>query len=228
MPITGTSRNAAGLAAAALFVLVSADAVHRYRDAWYLDLWSYPAHQVVPSRPAEQRGWTLPLLQLLRALPESEEILMPRLGTPQRLPGGLLRFLGTAQGESALRQRVRVVERATDARWVLAISCTRATPFTWIGFDSPEHRQRFDALSMDFDNQNGSLVHCSRKRLRTRHRSHARREHKFSLERIAVKILLRRCGKGFIGPLKYALGSNINPTSSGHLTIHYEPQSIVM
>src|SRR5581483_8565209 len=82
-----------------------------------------------------------------------------------------------------------------------------------------------DALRVHFDAQERAAIHRRGQRLRSAHAAHPARHDKLSGESTS-EVPARGGGESFVRPLQNALGSDVNPTASGHLAIHRQAGAV--
>jgi 4-amino-4-deoxy-L-arabinose transferase-like glycosyltransferase len=146
-PRTRRRRWAAVLASTALLAAAVAAGGRLYFDRWDIRLQPWQpepapaAWGVSPDRRSRLR-----LTKTLKGLPGDEVVLMPRL-FDRFMP-----YLEAVEQEPAPGARKRVLEHpgADTPEQIHRISCRQPAPFTWVSFDTPEHRELFRTVEDDF------------------------------------------------------------------------------
>jgi len=82
-----------------------------------------------------------------------------------------------------------------------------------------------DPAPVDFNDDGHAVVHGDRQGLGAAHSPKAGRDGDRPLQGSA-EVLFRRGGQGFVRPLEDALGADINPASSCHLSIHNQAEFV--
>src|ERR1035441_6013526 len=78
-----------------------------------------------------------------------------------------------------------------------------------------------DALGIDINAKERSASHGCRERLRSSHSAHSSGDDQFAAQ-IATKMFVARGVEGFVSALHDALRTDVDPRTSGHLSIHHE------
>ena len=79
---------------------------------------------------------------------------------------------------------------------------------------------------INLGDEDASIIHCSRKGLRSAHIAKPGRENPFSSQAGCLEMFPCASAEGFVGALQDALGTDINPASGSHLSVHGEPHQV--
>ena len=140
------------LASAVFLVAAAGVGSGLYFDRWDIRLEPWPppttaaAWGISPDRRSRLR-----LTKTLKSLPRDEVILMPRL-FDRFMP-----YLEAVEEEPAPAARKHILEHpgADTPEQIHRISCRQPTPFTWVGFDTSQHRTLFRTIEEDFVHRAG-------------------------------------------------------------------------